>query len=147
MGDNMKLMILDKTTNKIRMNRFLDWLIYMIAYSIVLLTVCLLFRKTIIIDEHYFGLWFFIATVIIYILNKTIKPVLIWLTIPLTGMTLGLFYPFINVFILNIVDFILGSHFELHGLFMSFIVAVLISIMNAIMDTIVVEPLLRRSKK
>lgn len=143
----MKLMILDKTTNKIRMNRFLDWLIYMIAYSIVLLTVCLLFRKTIIIDEHYFGLWFFIATVIIYILNKTIKPVLIWLTIPLTGMTLGLFYPFINVFILNIVDFILGSHFELHGLFMSFIVAVLISIMNAIMDTIVVEPLLRRSKK
>ncbi|MCI8445151.1 MAG: phage holin family protein [Bacilli bacterium] len=143
----MKLMILDKTTNKIRMNRFLDWLIYMIAYSIVLLTVCLLFRKTIIIDEHYFGLWFFIATVIIYILNKTIKPVLIWLTIPLTGMTLGLFYPFINVFILNIVDFILGNHFELHGLFMSFIVAVLISIMNAIMDTIVVEPLLRRSKK
>ncbi len=140
-------MILDKTTNKIRMNRFLDWLIYMIAYSIVLLTVCLLFRKTIIIDEHYFGLWFFIATVIIYILNKTIKPVLIWLTIPLTGMTLGLFYPFINVFILNIVDFILGNHFELHGLFMSFIVAVLISIMNAIMDTIVVEPLLRRSKK
>lgn len=140
-------MILDKTTNKIRMNRFLDWLIYMIAYSIVLLIVCLLFRKTIIIDEHYFGLWFFIATVIIYILNKTIKPVLIWLTIPLTGMTLGLFYPFINVFILNIVDFILGNHFGLHGLFMSFIVAVLISIMNAIMDTIVVEPLLRRSKK
>lgn len=142
----MKITILDQNTNKIRINRLLDWLIYMFAYSIVLLAVCTLFKKTIIIDEHYFGVWFFIATVIIYILNKTIKPVLIWLTIPLTGMTLGLFYPFINVFILNMVDFILGSHFEIHGLFMSFIVAVLISIMNALMDTIVVEPLLRRYK-
>lgn len=142
----MKITILDQNTNKIRINRLLDWFIYMFAYSIVLLAVCTLFKKTIIIDEHYFGVWFFIATVIIYILNKTIKPVLIWLTIPLTGMTLGLFYPFINVFILNMVDFILGSHFEIHGLFMSFIVAVLISIMNALMDTIVVEPLLRRYK-
>lgn len=142
----MKITIIDRYTNKMRINRLLDWFIYMIAYSIVLLAVCTLFKKTIIIDEHYFGLWFFVATVIIYILNKTIKPVLIWLTIPLTGMTLGLFYPFINVFILNMVDFILGSHFEINGLFMSFIVAILISIMNALMDTIVVEPLLRRHK-
>lgn len=137
---------MDHATDKMRINRIFDWLIYMFAYSIVLLAVCTLFKKTIIIDEHYFGLWFFIATVIIYVLNKTIKPVLIWLTIPLTGMTLGLFYPFINVFILNMVDFILGSHFEINGLFMSFIVAVLISIMNALMDTLVIEPLLRRHK-
>lgn len=131
---------------KIQINRFLDWCIYMLAYSIVLLAVCTLFKKTIHIDEQYFGFWFFITNVIIYILNKTIKPVLIWLTIPLTGITLGLFYPFINVFILNMVDLILGSHFEIHGLWMSFVVAVLISIMNAIMDTLIVEPFLRRKK-
>lgn len=140
----MRIILIDKETNKARVNRFIDWLIYMVGYSIVLLTVCLIFRKTMIIDDHYFGLWFLIATIIIYILNKTIKPVLIWLTIPLTGLTLGLFYPFINVFILNIVDLILGDHFEINGLFMSFIVAVLISIMNALMDTLVIEPLTRR---
>lgn len=142
----MKLAIIDKTTNKFRINRFVDWLIYMVAYSFVLLAVCMIFKKTIHIDEHYFGLWFFIANVIIYILNKTIKPILIWLTIPLTGITLGLFYPFINVFILNIADFILGAHFEIRGLFMSFIVAILISLMNALMDTLIVEPFLRRQK-
>lgn len=143
----MRLILIDKETNKARINRFIDWLIYMVAYSLVLLTVCMIFKKTIIIDEHYFGLWFLIATIIIYILNKTIKPVLIWLTIPLTGLTLGLFYPFINVFILNIVDILLGNHFQINGLFMSFIVAVLISIMNALMDTLVIEPLVRRHKK
>lgn len=143
----MRLILIDKETNKARINHFIDWIIYMLAYSLVLLAVCMIFKKTIIIDEHYFGLWFLIATIIIYILNKTIKPVLVWLTIPLTGLTLGLFYPFINVFILNIVDIILGDHFQIKGLFMSFIVAVLISIMNALMDTLVIEPLVRRLKK
>lgn len=143
----MKIILIDKETNKARINRFIDWLIYMVAYSFVLLAVCMIFKKTITIDEHYFGLWFLIATIIIYILNKTIKPVLVWLTIPLTGLTLGLFYPFINVFILNMVDLILGSHFQIKGLFMSFIVAVLISIMNALMDTLVIEPLVRRHNR
>ncbi len=123
----------------------IDWFVYMVAYSFVLALVCMVFKKTIHIDTSYYGFWFLLSNIIIYILNKTIKPTLVWLTIPLTGMTLGLFYPFINVFILNIVDLILGPHFVIHGLFMSFIVAVLISIMNAIMDTIIIEPLLRRS--
>lgn len=142
----MKIMILDKNTNKMRMNRFIDWIIYMLGYSLVLITVCAMFKKTIMVDHQFFGFWILVVSVLVYVLNKTIKPILVWLTIPLTGMTLGLFYPFINVFILNIVDFILGSHFEIHGLFMSFFVAILISIMNAIMDTIVIEPLLRRYK-
>lgn len=142
----MKFMILDKNTKKIRINRFIDWLIYMLGYSVVLIAVCALFKKTIIVDYHYFGIWIFLASVVVYILNKTIKPILVWLTIPLTGMTLGLFYPFINVFILNIVDFLLGSHFEIRGLFMSFIVALLISLMNAIMDTMIIEPIIRRYK-
>lgn len=142
----MKVLIIDKNTNKMRINRFIDWLIYMLGYSIVLLAVCAMFKKTIMVDHQYFGFWIFLVSIVVYFLNKTIKPILVWLTIPLTGMTLGLFYPFINVFILNIVDFILGSHFEIHGLFMSFIVAVLISLMNAIMDTLIIEPIIRRYK-
>lgn len=142
----MKVMIKDKNTHQVRINRIIDWLIYMLGYSVILLAVCSIFKKTIAIDSHYFGIWVFLTSVLVYILNKTIKPILVWLTIPLTGMTLGLFYPFINVFILNIVDFILGSHFDIQGLLMSFIVAILISLMNAIMDTIIIEPLIRRYK-
>ena len=74
--------------------------------------------------------------------NKTIKPLIVTLTIPITAISLGIFYPFINVFILKIVDFIMGKHFSIHGIFMSFLVAILISLMNIMMDKLVLEPLL-----
>jgi len=132
----MKIII--KENKKIRLNKFIEWLMYMIGYSIVLICVTTLFKNTLYIDNSYFGLWSLIATIIIYILNKTIKPLLVWLTLPITALTLGLFYPFINILILNIVSWILGSHFEIPGeIIMTFVIAVLISIMNLIMKSII----------
>ena len=127
-------------------SKILDWLVYMLGYTIVLIAVSVLFKKTVYVDNALFGLWGFIAVIIIYILNKTIKPMIVWLTLPLTGLTLGLFYPFINVFILKIVEFILDGHFAIHGIWMAFIVAIFISIMNGLMDTLIIEPLIRRMK-
>lgn len=142
----MKLVILNEKNGKNQLNRFFDWLLYMVGYAIVLIAVSLLFKKTIYIDPSYFGFWGLVAAIIIYILNKTIKPILVWLTLPLTGLTLGLFYPFINVFILNIVSFLLQGHFEIKGIFMSFIVACLISLMNALMENLIIEPIIRKGK-
>jgi len=133
----MKIIVVNDKTKKPRLNYFLDWLIRMVGYALVLITVSVLFKNTIQIDNSTFGVWAFLAAVIIYILNKTIKPVLVWLTLPITGLTLGLFYPFINVLILNIVSWILGSHFSINGIFMSFIVALFISFMNLFMDSII----------
>ena len=48
-------------------------------------------------------------------------------------------YPIINVIILNIVDFILGSHFKIQGIFMSVIVAIIISIMNFLLNDLVIN--------
>ena len=84
---------------------------------------------------------------IIFILNKTVKPVVVWLTLPLTAITLGLFYLVINVLVLKITDFILGSHFEIRGTIMVFFVSIIISIMNAIMDNIIIDNLLKGRKK
>ncbi len=127
-------------------SKILDWLVYMLGYTLVLIAVSVLFKKTVYVDNALFGLWGFIAVIIIYILNKTIKPLIVWLTLPLTGLTLGLFYPFINVFILKIVEFILDGHFAIHGIWMAFIVAIFISVMNGLMDTLIIEPLIRRMK-
>ena len=129
-----------------RISKVLDWLVYMLGYTIVLIAISVLFKKTVYIDNSLFGLWGFVAVIIIYILNKTIKPLIVWLTLPLTGLTLGLFYPFINVFILKIVEFILNGHFAIHGIWMAFIVAIFISVMNGLMDTLIIEPLIRRMK-
>lgn len=129
-----------------KVNKYLDWLIHMLGYTLVLITVSVIFKKTVYIDNSYFGLWGLIAVIIIFILNRTIKPMLVWLTLPLTALTLGLFYPLINVLILKITDFILMSHFQINGIFFVFIVSIVISIMNAIMDNLIIDVFLKGKK-
>lgn len=138
----MKTIIIEENHRKIKFQKYLEWLIYMIGYAFILITVSVLFPKTIQIDNSYFGLWALITAVLINLLNRTIKPVLIALTLPLTAMTLGIFYPFINVIILYIVDVILGSHFTTGGVLMTCLVAILISLMNMTMDRLVIRPML-----
>ena len=130
-----------------KINKHLDWLIHMVGYTLVLITVSVIFNDTVYIDNSYFGLWGLIAVILIFILNRTIKPLLVWMTLPLTALTLGLFYPLINILILKITDFILGIHFDIKGTIFVFIVSIVISIMNAIMDNLIIDTLLKGWKK
>ena len=130
-----------------KINKYLDWFIHMIGYTIVLIFISVIFTKSMYIDNSYFGLWGLIAVLIIFILNRTIKPLLVWLTLPLTALTLGLFYPVINMLILKLTDFALLSHFQIHGILSLFFISIIISIMNAIMDNIIIDTLLKGLKK
>ncbi|MFV0249833.1 MAG: phage holin family protein [Bacilli bacterium] len=142
----MKVIIIDEKLNKKRVNNFIEWLIYMVGYALILISLAVLFKNTIQIDNSYFGFWGLLAAILIYILNRTIKPIIVWLTLPITALTLGIFYPFINVFILQIVDAILGKHFTINGVFIACFVAILISIMNIIMDKAILSPMLKRGE-
>lgn len=139
----MKLVIKEK--NKTRINKGIDWLLYMIGYTIVFIAVTSLF-KSIYIDSNHLIIWSAIIVLIIYALNKTVKPILFRLTIPITGITLGLFYPCINVFILKLVDWMLGSHFEVKNIFIALFVAILLSITNFIMEEII-KSIIEKVKK
>ena len=119
-----------------KLSNFLDWLISIVCYALVLLLATLVFKKTIIIDNSLCGFWFLIASLVIYLLNKLVKPILVFITLPITGITMGLFYPFINVIILYINDFIMGSHFEIKGILMALVVAIFISIVRKIIEGI-----------
>ena len=130
-----------------KISKYLDWFIRMVGYAIVLITVSIVFKNTIYIDNEYFGLWGLITVIIIFLLNKTIKPLIVWFTLPLTALTLGLFYPVINILIIKITDFILMSHFEIHGTVMLFIVSIIISIMNTMMDSLIIKNILRIKNK
>ena len=136
----MKKVIIEE--NKKR-NYFIDWLAHMIGYAIVLIIASIIFKNTIYIDNSLFGLWALLAAILTSLLNETVTLILVLLTLPITSLTLGLFYPFINVLILNIVSFILGSHFNIGNLLMSFIVSIFISIMNIFIDRMV-EDILRK---
>lgn len=132
--------------NKKRISNFLEWLIYIVGYSFILVTVSMIFPNTIQIDNSYYGLWALVATIVIYLLNKTIKPIIVRFTIPITALTLGIFYPFINVIILKIVDLLLGNHFTIHGIFIACVAALLISLMNMIMDKLIIEPVIGKEQ-
>ena len=138
----MKLVVFNKN-NEARLNKLLDWLIYMVGYTLVFILVSLLF-KSFYIDTSNFYIYPFLAVIIIYILNKTIKPILVYLTLPITALTLGLFYPIVNVIILKLTDFILGKHFELSNFWIAIVIAILISIMDTIMENLVIKPIIRR---
>lgn len=125
-------------------NHLIEWLFSIFGYGLILIVMTVLFKKTIKIDSSYLGLWAFIAAFIISILNLTIKPIIVKLTIPITALTLGIFYPFINVFILFIVDWLLGSHFEIQGVIMAFVVAILISFMKMATQKLVIEPIIEK---
>ena len=84
-------------------------------------------------------LYAILAAFIILVLNKTIKPVIGLLTLPLTVLTLGLFYPFINVFILKLTSLMLGSHFVVEGWLVPFFISIFISVMTIILDVLITK--------
>lgn len=147
----MKVIIVDdnkksnrKKINKpeYRLNLFLDWIIYMAGYAIVLLMASSLFRS-IYVENFLYG---FIAAILIFVFNKTLKPILVIWSLPLIGLSLGLFYFAINVIILWLVSLILGSHFNLTGVFSPIIISIFISIMNVVIENLVIKPLIERFK-
>lgn len=144
-GDNMTkvTVIKEKKDTRFIKNKFIEWLLYMICYAIVLITVSIMF-DSLYISNKFFGLYAFLAAVIIYILNQTIKPVLFYITLPVTALTWGLFYPLINVLILYITSFILGDKFELKGIIIPFFIAILISIFNILMEGLIIKPIIRK---
>ena len=133
-----------KWNKKESISKGLDTFIHLVGYTLVLITVSVIFKKIVFISNIWFG---FLAVLIIFILNKTVKPVLTWLTIPLTAMTLGLFYPLINAFILKLSDWILGSQFDVNGIIWLIVVSIVITIMNAIMDNFIIDGIIKGGKK
>ena len=143
----MKNIIIEEkhVQKKLVQNKFFEWLLYMVCYAVVLIFVSFLF-KSIYINLDYFGLYALIAAIIIYILNQTIKPVLFYLTLPITALTMGLFYPILNLLVLYLTSFILGKNFEISGIIIPFFIAILISFLNILMEGIVIKPIVKRRK-
>ena len=127
-------------------NGYIEWLIYMIGYAIVLLIVAELFESLYINTEH-FGIYALLGAIIIYVLNETIKPLLNYITLPLTLLSWGLLYPLSNVIILYITSFILGKNFTIKGFIPAFIVAIFISFLNILMEGLIVKPLINKRIK
>lgn len=141
----MKIINIDKNKN-IKMNKFIEWVIYMVGYTVAFLLVSKLFGTFKINEEHTYT-YAFISVLLIYILNKTVKPILFKLTLPITGLTLGLFYFVINSIILKLVDIIMGTRLDFTNTWKLFFIAILLSLTNLLIENSVIKPIIRRFKK
>lgn len=141
----MKIVTVD-ANNKTRLNKLIEWFIYMVGYTISFILISLMFGTFKINNDH-FILYSFFAVVLIYILNKTIKPILFKLTLPITGITMGLFYFVINAAILKLVDIIMGDKLDFTSVWKLFFIAILLAVTNAIIEELIIKPIIRRFKK
>lgn len=123
---------------KNKLFKLIEWIIYMILSTLVFILISNCF-KTIYINTDHIIIFGFLISIVIYIINKTIKPAIITITMPLIGMTAGLFYPFINLFILYLADWIFKSNFQIKNFWIGLFFAILLSIANLITTGIMKE--------
>jgi putative membrane protein len=103
------------------------WLLGIVINAVLFMALAGFFKDSIYIESTFAALG---ASLILSILNILVKPILIILTLPITVLTLGLFLLVINALTLLITDNIMGSSFELRNFGMAFLVAIIMSIVN-----------------
>lgn len=139
---NKVYVIEEKEKKQIYKWNYIEFGLGIFAYAIILIMANNLF-KGFYIENFY---WALLAGFIISTLNISIKPALIYLTLPLTISTLGIFYPIVNVIIIEISAFLLGSHFDIKGFWAAFFITIFISIFRLIFDRVLIKPFVGRMK-
>ena len=111
------------------------FIVSLVVYAIVLMLANSLF-KNIYVENFLYAL---IAALILSALNYTIKPILIYWTLPLSVLSFGIAYPIVNMIILKICDILMGSSFEISGFLSTFIIAIFISGMKMFLDSFITK--------
>lgn len=115
-----------------------DFVISMFVFAVVLLLASKIF-KGFYIDGLVYA---FLAAILISFLDSSLRPLLTYLTLPVTIMSMGLLYPIVNVIILKLASLLLGSHMAVEGIIAPFFVAIFIAIVKLIADKLIVEPII-----
>lgn len=76
-----------------------------------------------------------IVAIVLGILNTLVKPVLVILTLPITVITLGLFYLVLNVIIIYIADYFIPG-FRVDGFLPALFFSIVLAIVGWILDAI-----------
>jgi putative membrane protein len=116
------------------------WLIHLLVNSVVLVVVA----------GYFEGFYLesvsaaIIASVLLSIINVILKPILIILTLPVTVITFGFFLFVINAITLMITASLMGPAFEISGFGMAVFAAIIISLLNMLINTFVIKPMQKK---
>ena len=75
-----------------------------------------------------------LVAIILAILNATLKPLLIILTIPITVITLGIFLLVINAIIISLTDYLIPG-FRIDGFMLTLLFSLILSLMTTIFES------------
>ena len=112
-----------------------EWILTLLINSAVLVLASKIFKGFYISSFGYA----IITSIVIMILNSTVKPLFKLLSLPITVMSLGLLYPINNVIILKLASLIMGSTFVVEGWFVTFFISIFISFANILLDSIITK--------
>ncbi|MCP8617629.1 phage holin family protein [Salirhabdus salicampi] len=113
------------------------WILSIVLNAVALIAVAELFRS---FHIEGFGTAV-LASFILSILNVIVKPILIMLTLPITVLSLGLFLFVINAITLMIAQALLGGSFVIQGFGTALIAAIVISVINLLLNRLIVDTL------
>jgi putative membrane protein len=77
----------------------------------------------------------FLAAAVLGLLNAIVRPILFWLTLPITIVTLGLFLIVLNALMLEATDWII-SGFDIDGFLQALIGAIVLSLVSLVTNRI-----------
>ena len=130
-----KLYKIDNNNNNNKKSDLLSLIVGIFVYAFVLIIVSRLFRNFEIANFSYA----IIAALILSFLNYTIKPLLIYWTLPLNIITLGLTYPIVNMIILKLCDILMGNYFNIRGFWSLFFITIFISLFKIFFDSLITK--------
>ncbi len=135
-----------KLVTKGRINLLLEFVLYSVLYTAAFMAVESMF-DSFFLDRNNKILYAFLAIVVIYVLEKVLKPILVTIATPITGITFGLFYFVINTFLLKLTDWIMGPKLDFTDIWALFVISIVLALLNLLIEKLIIEPIIRRASK
>lgn len=116
------------------------WFINLLVNSVVLIVVAGYFQGFYLESASAAIL----ASLLLSIINFVVKPILVILTLPVTVITFGFFLFVINAITLMITAKLMGDAFVISGFGMAVLAAIIISVLNVLINNFVVKPMQKK---
>lgn len=121
---------------------FIEWGLTLLIDALVIMLSASIFKGFYV---ESFG-YAILTALVIMILDIFVKPFLKLLALPITVVSLGILYPFVNVIILKLASLIMNSHFNVDGWIVPFFIAIFISFMTVLLDSLITKQIVRGHK-
>ena len=126
-------------------SKIIEFVLEILGYSISFYLVSKMF-KSFCINSEYQYLYSLLAAVLIFVLNKTVRKILFFITIPITAISLGAFYFVINTLMLKLTDWIMGAKLDFTNIWILFFISIIISAISLLIDLIIIKPVIKRMR-